>query len=72
MISYQSLLLSTIVLNDNIVLIVTSSRLSIAQLSSPFKYLNMRTFTYATPILITEALHLITQVQLLSTSVTAH
>ena len=36
-----------------LVLIISRSHLSIAQFSSSFKHLNMRTFTYATPILIT-------------------
>ena len=50
---------------NNILLLTTQSRLSIAQASSSFKCLNMHTFTFATPTLITEALHLLTQVQLL-------
>ena len=36
-----------------LVLIVSRSHLSIAQFNSSFKHHNMRTFTYATPILIT-------------------
>ena len=38
--------------------------LSIAQASSSFQCLDMYTFTYATLIFITEAFHLVTQVQL--------
>ena len=37
------------------------------QASSSFKWLNMCTFTYATPTFVTEALHLVTQLQLLLT-----
>ena len=36
-----------------------------AQVSSSFKLLDTRTFTYATPTIITKALRLVTQVQLL-------
>ena len=39
--------------------------LSITQDNSSFKHLNTCTFTYATLTFITEALHLVTQVQLL-------
>ena len=46
------------------------SRLSVTQASSSFKRLNMRTFMYATPTFVTEALCLLTQVQLLLTTVT--
>ena len=53
------LLVTTISL---IILLSTQSGLSIAQASSSFKYLSM---CYATPILITEALSLVTYVQLL-------
>ena len=48
-----------------ILLLTARSHLSIAQASSSFKYLDMHTFTYATPTFITEALRLLTQVQLL-------
>ena len=91
MISYRSLLLSTIVLNDcfklktalffifsgitvlnNIVLTISQSHLSIAQASSSFKCLDMHTFTYATPTLITEALRFVIRVQLLLTTVTVN
>ena len=48
------------------------SRLSIAQLSSSFKHLDMCMFTYATPTLITKVLHLVTQVQLLLMTVTVN
>ena len=57
---------------DNIVLIISRSHLSIAQLSSSFKRLDTRTFMHATPTLITEALHLVTRVQLLLTTVTVN
>ena len=49
----------------NILLLTTRSRLSIAQASSSFKRFDMHTFTYTTPTFITEALRLLTQVQLL-------
>ena len=49
---------------NNILLLITRSRLSIAQASSSFKRLNMCTFMYATPTFITEVLCLLTQVQL--------
>ena len=52
-------------------LIISQIRLSIAQLSF-FKRLDTRTFTYPTPTLITEALCLVTQVQLLLTTVTVN
>ena len=48
------------------------SLLSIAQGSSSFKCLDMHTFTYATPIFITEVFRLVTQVQLLLTNVTVN
>ena len=41
---------------------------TIAQLNSSFKCLDTYTFTYATPTLITEALHLVIHVQLLLTT----
>ena len=40
-----------------------------AQASSSFKHLDTHTFTYATPTSITEVLCLVTQVQLLLTTV---
>ena len=43
---------------------ISQSHLSIAKASSSFKHLDMYTFTYATPTLITEALHLVTRIQL--------
>ena len=43
---------------------ISQSRLSVPQASSSFKRLDMYTFTYATPTLITEALHIVTRVQL--------
>ena len=60
---------SGITVLNNIVLIINRSRLSIAQLSSSFKRLDTHTFTYATPTLITEVLRLVTQVQLLLTTI---
>ena len=41
---------------NNILLLTTQNRLSIAQASSSFKRLNTHKFTYATPTFITEAL----------------
>ena len=43
--------------------------LYVVQASSSLKYLDTRTFTYSTPILITKVLHLVTQVQLLMMTV---
>ena len=54
----------------NIVLIISQSRLSIAQASSSFKLLVMPMFMYTTPTLVTEALCLVTQVQLLLMTIT--
>ena len=51
-------------------LLITRSHLSITQASSSFQRLDTRTFTYATPTFITEALQLVTLVQLLLTTVT--
>ena len=59
-------------LTINILLLLTQNRLSIAQASSCFKCLDTCTFTYATPTFITEAFHLVTQVQLLLTNVAAN
>ena len=47
---------------NNILLLITHSRLYITQASSSFKLFDTRTFTYATPTFITEALSLVTQV----------
>ena len=44
------------------------SHLSITQASSSFKRLDMRTFMYTTPTFTTEALRLVTLVQLLLTN----
>ena len=49
----------------NISLLITCNRLSITQASSSFKRFDTHTSTYATPTFITEALHLVTLVQLL-------
>ena len=49
-------------------LLITHSRLCITQVSSSFKRLDTRTFPYATPTFITEALRLVTLVQLLLTT----
>ena len=46
----------------NIILLITLSRLSVPQASSSFKLFDTRTFTYATPTFITEALSFVTQV----------
>ena len=62
---------STTVLN-NILLLIAHSRLSITQASSSFKRLDMHTFKYATPTYKTQALHLVTLVQLLLTTVTVN
>ena len=59
------------VLND-ILLLTTRSCLSIAQAKSSFKLFDTRTFTYATPTFITEALRLVTQVQLFLRTVTVN
>ena len=48
------------------------SLLSITQASSSFKRLDARTFTYYTHTFITEALRLVTLVQLLLTTVTVN
>ena len=48
------------------------SRLPIIQASSSFKRFDTRTFTYATPTFITEALRLVTLAQLLLTTVTVN
>ena len=50
---------------NNILLLTTRSHLSIAQASSSFKRFNTHTLTYITLTFITEALRLLTQVQLL-------
>ena len=52
---------------NSILLLTTRSRLSIAQASSSFKLFDTRTFTYATPTFITEALSVVTQVQVFLT-----
>ena len=49
----------------NVLLLITQCRLSIPKASSSFKCLNTHKFTYTTPTYITEALRLLTQVQLL-------
>ena len=61
-------LISMTVLN-NIILLLTQSRLSITQASSSFNRLDTFTPTHATPTFITEALCLVTQVLLLLTTV---
>ena len=57
---------------NSILLLTTRSRLFIAQASSSFKLFDTRTFTYATPTFITEALSLVTQVQVFLTTVTVN
>ena len=54
---------------NSILLLTTRSRLSVAHASSSFKLFDTHTFTYATPTFITEALSLVTQVQLFLTTV---
>ena len=61
--SFSSLvLLYTVFLNNNIVLIIQSS-LSTAQASTSFTWLDIRTSASTTPTFITEALCLVTQLQ---------
>ena len=57
---------------NNILLLITRSGLSITQANSCFKRLDTRTFTYATPTFITEALRLVTLVHLLLTIFTVN
>ena len=64
--------LAWITVLNNIILIISRSRLSIAQASYSFKRLDMWMFTYATPTIITEALRLVTSLQLLLTTVTVN
>ena len=45
------------------IVLITQSRLSIAQVSSSFKWLDTCTSTSTTPTLITEALHRVTSLQ---------
>ena len=61
---YSLVFSGTTVLN-NILLLITHNCLSITQASSSFELLDTRTFMYTTPTFITEAVHLITYVQLL-------
>ena len=57
-------LFSSLVLLLCFKVLITRSRLSIAQVSSSFKWLDARTFTSTTPTFITEALRRITSLQL--------
>ena len=57
---------------NSILLLTTRSCLSIAQASSFIKLFDTRTFTYATPTFITEALSLVTQVQVFLTTATVN
>ena len=57
---------------NNITLLITRSRLSVAQASPSFILLDTCVPTHATPTYITEALCLVTQVQLLSTTLTVN
>ena len=61
----------TTVLN-NILLLIARSSLSITQANSSFKHLDMRTFKYTTTTYKTQALRLVTLVQLLLTTVTVN
>ena len=54
------------------ILLITRSQLSIAQANFSFKCLDKYTFMYTTSTFIIEVLHLITQVQLLLTTVTVN
>ena len=54
---------------NNIILLITRSRLSVAQASPSFNRLNTCAPMHATPTFITEALRLVTQVELLLTTV---
>ena len=54
------------------ILPITQSHLSIAQNSFSIKHPDMCTFMYATPTFITEALCLVTQLQLLLMTVTVN
>ena len=49
---------------NNIIVLITRSHLSIAQVSSSFKCLDMRTSMSTTPTFKTEALRLVSQLQL--------
>ena len=62
---FSFLVVDSITVLNNILLLTTRIRLSIAQANSSFKLFDTSTFTYATPTFITEALRLVTQVQLL-------
>ena len=62
----------TVLNNIKFLLIISQSHLSKAKLSSSFKRFSKRTFMYATPTLITEALHLVTRVQLLLMTITVN
>ena len=55
---------------NNIILLITCSRLSVAKVSSSCHHLDMCKPTHATPIFITEAHRLVTQTQLIETTVT--
>ena len=55
--------------SDCFKLLITRRRLSIAQANSSFNRLDTYTLTHATPTFITEALCIVTQVQLLLTTV---
>ena len=68
---YSLVFSGTTVLN-NILLLIARSLLSISQASSSFKRLDTRTFTYTTPTFITEALRLVTLIQLVLTTVTVN
>ena len=56
--------LSGITIQNNIILLITQSHLSVTQASSSFKHLDTHTTTYTTPTFITEAFRLVTYVQL--------
>ena len=59
-----ALFFSFLVVWNNIILLITWSRLSVAQASSSFNRLDTCTLTHATPTFITETLCLVIRVQL--------
>ena len=69
---FSSFIVVRISVSNSIILLITLSRVSIVQASSSFKHLYMHMFMYATPTFITEAHCLVTQVQLLLTTVTVN
>ena len=62
LVSFSSVVL--LLFLNNIIVVITRSRLSIAQVSSSFKWLDTRTSTSITPTFIIEALCHVTSLQL--------